>query len=92
MKIHLILFFTLPIIAFADSALVQQKLIDIASEEARIANIGSNKSMMLYGEKNALDTINQWNKIQNKPNLSGDQIDQIQHLENIKQKLLKQCQ
>lgn len=76
--------------AFADSPQLQQKLIDIANEEAQIANIGANKAMMLYGANNALDTINKWNKIQNNPPLSNEQITQIQHLENIKQQLLKQ--
>lgn len=91
MKFLLILFSSLPIIVFANASLIQQKLMDIANEEAQIANIGLNKSMMLYGANNALDTINKWNLIQNKPELSDDQIENIQHLENIKQNLLEQA-
>jgi hypothetical protein len=74
--------------AVEQSPMLQQKLMDIASEEAQIAGIGANKYMMLYGKKNALDTINRWNEIQHNPPLTSHQVKKITELENIKKQLL----
>lgn len=68
--------------------LIQQKLMDIASEEAQIAGIGANKYMMLYGKANPIAQINRWNAIQHRPNLTDAQIAQINELEATKQSLL----
>ena len=77
-------------IVIADDLGLQQQLINIASEETEIANIGSNKTMMLYGIANPISTINKWNFIEHKPALTNFQINQINALELKKQKILKQ--
>lgn len=77
-------------VVIADDLGLQQQLIRIASEEAEIANIGSNKTMMLYGIANPISTINKWNFIEHKPALTNFQINQINALELEKQKILKQ--
>ena len=69
---------------------VQQQLMDIASQEAVIANIGANKAMMLYGVSNPMEVIERWNKMEQKPKLSSYQIEQIKSLELQKQNILKQ--
>ncbi len=71
---------------FADD--LQSKLMDIAAQEAQIANIGANKYMMLYGKSNPLPIINRWNELEKHPPLTQDQIDQINALEKTKQKIL----
>lgn len=71
---------------FADE--LQSKLMDIAAKEAQIANIGSNKFMMLYGKSNPLPIINRWNELENHPPLTEEQINQINNLEQTKQKIL----
>ncbi len=62
---------------------------NIASEEASIAGIGSNKYMMLYGKDNPIPRIERWNKIQQRPALNNDQIEQINRLEITKKQLLQ---
>ena len=75
--------------SFADSIDLQQKLIDIASQEAQIANIGQNKMMMLYGTSNAFIKINKWLEIEHKGGLTQEQIEQIKVLEQQKFSVLK---
>lgn len=69
---------------------LQSKLMDIAAEEAQIAKIGANKYMMLYGKSNPLPIINRWNELENHPPLTQDQINQINTLEQTKQKILSE--
>ena len=69
---------------------IQFKLMSIAAQEASIANIGTNKYMMLYGINNPISVINQWNLMQKRPNLTNEQIQGINSLEIEKQWLLKQ--
>lgn len=76
-------------LAYADE--LQYHLMYIASEEAAIANIGANKTMMLYGTSNPLPIINRWNTIQNRPALSKEQISAINELEQDKMTILKQA-
>ena len=76
-------------LALADE--LQFKLMYIASEEATIANIGANKTMMLYGTSNPLPIINRWNSIEKRPALTKEQISAINELEQEKQELLKQA-
>lgn len=68
---------------------LQAKLMDIAAQEAQIANIGVNKYMMLYGKNNPIPIINRWNSMEHRPALTDDQISQINKLEVQKQQLLK---
>lgn len=68
---------------------IQSKLMNIAAEEARIANIGANKYMMLYGKNNPIPIINKWNSMEHRPTLTDAQITQINKLEAQKQQLLK---
>ncbi len=74
---------------YADGNYVQQQLMDIASHEAAIANIGANKAMMLYGVSNPMEIIERWNEVEQKPKLSSYQIEQIKSLELQKQNILK---
>jgi hypothetical protein len=74
----------------ADNLGLQQQLVNIASKEAEIANIGANKVMMLYGISNPIPIINNWNSIEHKAPLTNFQINQINVLELEKQKILKQ--
>jgi hypothetical protein len=74
----------------ADNLGLQQQLVNIASKEAEIANIGANKVMMLYGISNPIPIINNWNSIEHKAPLTNFQINQINVLELEKQKMLKQ--
>ena len=74
----------------ADSELAKNKLMSIAAQEAQIANIGANKYMMLYGVNNSIPIINRWNKIEHRPALTDDQIEQINVFESQKQLVLKQ--
>lgn len=76
-------------LAYADNTAVQSQLMDIAAQEAQIANIGANKYMMLYGKNNPIPIINRWNSIEHRPALTDDQIAQINKLETQKQQLLK---
>lgn len=70
---------------------VETALLQIAQEEAYIANIGSNKLSMLYGINNPIPIINRWHKLQNKKPLTNEQIRKINILENKKKNfLLKQ--
>lgn len=73
----------------ADNLNIQAQLMDIAAQEAQIANIGANKYMMLYGKNNPIPIINRWNSIEHRPALTDDQIAQINKLETQKQQLLK---
>lgn len=68
---------------------LQAQLINIAAQEAQIANIGANKLMMLYGTENPIPIINRWNQIERRPSLTDAQIVQINELESQKQKLLQ---
>lgn len=68
---------------------LQSQLMNIASEEAKIANIGANKSMMLYGKSNPIPLINKWNALEKKPNLTSDQILAINELEKQKLELIQ---
>ena len=77
-------------IVVADDLWLQQQLINIASKEAEIVNIGSNKTMMLYGVANPISTINNWNFLEHKPALTNFQINQINALELEKQNILQQ--
>lgn len=87
MKIFkLIIFIILSICVYAEN--IQTKLMDIAAQEAQIAKIGANKYMMLYGKSNPLPIINRWNELENHPPLTQDQINQINTLEQTKQKIL----
>ena len=63
---------------------LQPQLMNIASQEAAIAHIGSNKAMMLYGTGDTLAVIKRWNKIEHRPTLSDEQLSQITVLENQK--------
>lgn len=76
-------------LAYADNAAIQSQLMDIAAQEAQIANIGANKYMMLYGKNNPISIINRWNSMEHRPALTDDQIVQINKLEAQKQQLLK---
>lgn len=67
---------------------IQAELRSIAEEEARIANIGANKYMMLYGKSNPIPIINRWNTTTERPALTNDQINEIQKLESKKQQIL----
>lgn len=69
---------------------LQAKLMDIAAQEAKIANIGANKYMMLYGTNNPIPIINRWNDLEKHPKLSQDQIDQINQLEKLKKQILEE--
>jgi hypothetical protein len=69
---------------------LQTKLIFIAAQEAEIANIGANKTMMLYGTDNPIPIINRWNQIEQRPALTAEQITQINSLEAQKQRILQQ--
>ncbi len=75
---------------FADDSYLQQQLMQIAADEAIIANIGANKAMMLYGTNNPMKIIERWNMIEQKPVLTNYQIEQIMLLEIQKQKILHQ--
>ncbi len=75
--------------AFADNAALQPHLISIAAQEAKIANIGANKYMMLYGINDPLPIIQRWNELQQHPDLTKEQIKQIKELEQQKQQLLQ---
>lgn len=77
--------------AVASSNELQSQLMNIASEEAVIATIGTNKLMMLYGTANPLPIIARWNLIERKSNLNKEQIDQINNLEQQKQIILQQA-
>ncbi len=89
-KIYLIpVFFSMQCI-FADNSKLQEQLMLIASQEAQIANIGANKTTMLYGAGDVLAIINRWNYIENKSSLNNQQIEQIKQLEQQKMNLLKQ--
>lgn len=68
---------------------LQSQLMRIASDEAKIANIGANKSMMLYGKSSPIPIINKWNAIEKKPNLTSEQISAINELEQQKLELIK---
>lgn len=68
---------------------LQTQLINIAAQEAQIANIGANKLMMLYGTQNPIPIINRWNQIERRPSLTDEQISQINELESRKQQLLQ---
>ena len=68
---------------------LQAKLMDIAAQEAQIANIGVNKYMMLCGKNNPIPIINRWNSMEHRPALTDDQISQINKLEVQKQQILK---
>ena len=74
---------------FAVSPEVQSQLMDIASQEAAIANIGANKVAMLYGTNSPIPTINRWNSVAHRPALTEEQIEQINALEAQKQDLIK---
>ena len=76
-------------LAYADNTAIQAQLMDIAAQEAQIANIGANKYMMLYGKNNPIQIINRWNSMEHRPALTDDQISQINKLEIQKQPLLK---
>lgn len=69
---------------------LQTKLMEIAAEEASIANIGANKYMMLYGTQNPIPVINRWIEIENRPLLTEAQLIQLNNLEAEKQRFLKQ--
>lgn len=76
-------------LVYADNTAIQAQLMDIAAQEAQIANIGANKYMMLYGKNNPIPIINRWNSMEHRPALTDDQITQINKLEAQKQQLLK---
>lgn len=76
-------------ICFADEIAIQQQLMQIASEEAQIANIGANKVMMLYGIDNPIAKINRWNTIEHKEPLNNTQLEQINKLEQLKLNILQ---
>ena len=76
-------------LVYADNAVIQSQLMDIAAQEAQISNIGANKYMMLYGKNNPIPIINRWNSMEHRPALTDDQIAQINKLEAQKQQLLK---
>lgn len=78
---------TIPV--FADSVMVQDKLMDIATQEAQIANIGANKAHMLYGLNNPIQIINRWNELEKHPALSDEQIAAINELEEQKKQILR---
>jgi hypothetical protein len=61
----------------------------IASEEAQIANIGANKVMMLYGIDNPVAKIKRWNVIEHKEPLNNTQLEQINKLEQLKLNILQ---
>lgn len=71
------------------SQAVQSELMQIAAQEAQIANIGANKYMMLYGVNNPIPIINRWNEIEHHPQLTKVQIEQINILELKKHEILK---
>jgi hypothetical protein len=75
--------------ALADSGMVQDKLMDIATQEAQIANIGANKAHMLYGLNNPILIINRWNELEKHPALSNEQIAAINELEEQKKQILR---
>ena len=75
--------------ALADSGLVQDKLMDIATQEAKIANVGANKAHMLYGLNNPIQIINRWNELEKHPALSDEQIAAINELEEQKKQILR---
>lgn len=68
---------------------LQSELMQIASQEAAIVNIGANKYMMLYGVNNPIPIINRWNEIEKRPALTKTQIEQINALELKKHEILK---
>ncbi len=74
---------------FADNSKLQEQLMLIASQEAEIANIGANKTTMLYGIGDVFAIINRWNYIENKPSLNNQQIEQIKQLEQQKNDFIK---
>ena len=90
MQIKLIYFLCLIKFVFADGGYLQQRLMEIALQEAQIANIGANKATMLYGVNNPIEIIERWNKIEQKPFLTNYQIEHIKLLEIQKQNLLRQ--
>ncbi len=67
----------------------QSELMQIAAQEAQIANIGANKYMMLYGVNNPIPVINRWNQIEKRSALTEAQIEQINALELKKHEILK---
>lgn len=67
---------------------LQSRLMQIAAQEAEIANIGANKYLMLYGANNPIPIINRWNQIEKRPILTETQINQINALELKKQEIL----
>lgn len=73
----------------ANAEELQPQLMSIAAEEAQIANIGANKYMMLYGLNNPLPVIQRWNTLQKHPQLTQEQVSQINQLEHQKQQILK---
>lgn len=86
----LILSFLLTVtIAYATDLQVQ--LMEIAAQEANIANIGANKIHMLYGINNPLPVINRWNKLEHHSALTKDQLEQINLLELQKQAILSKA-
>ena len=83
------IFLFISISVLADSAIAQDKLMDIATQEAQIANIGANKAHMLYGLNNPIQIINRWNELEKHPALSDEQIAAINELEEQKKQILR---
>ena len=77
------------IITIARADNLQSQLMKIAQQEARIANIGDNKYMMLYGIDNPIAIIKRWTQIEQRPRLNEQQITKINILEQQKQEILK---
>ncbi len=70
---------------------LQEELINIAQQEARVAHIGDNKAMMLYGKQDAFVAIGRWNRLQKRQALTEEQVMQIQELEQQKYTLLQRA-
>lgn len=70
---------------------LQSQLMEIAAQEAKIANIGANKAHMLYGINNPIPVINRWNELEHHHALTEEQVEQINQLETQKQAILSKA-